>query len=114
MMDTHASVVPGLSQQQLEVLKLIMREAVSEALEEWTLSPKCPRQCEDMAVVRADIHEIAGALHGDGETEGIVGRVLVLENKMRLVLWLAAAATVCAIGTLGTLITTILTNHLRP
>jgi hypothetical protein len=108
MMDTRHSIVPGMSEQQFEVLMLKVKEAVHEAVAEALAQPKCPRQCEDMQQAERDIHDIAVTIHGTPDhPAGLVGRVSDLEGKVSLLIWLAATSATAAIGAVVTLIVTI-------
>jgi hypothetical protein len=108
MMDNRNSVIPGWNEQQFEVLMLKVKEAVHEAVAEALDNPRCPRQCEDMRKVESEIHELAVVIRGTPDQPvGIVGRLVDLEGKVRLLIWLAATSAAAAIGATVTLIYTI-------
>ncbi len=108
MMDTRHSIVPGITEQQFEVFMLAVKEAVTEAVHESFASPDCPRQCEDMKRVETDIHDLAQLLRGKENGGGIIERLVKLEDRMKLVLWLATAACTSAIGAVAALIIAII------
>lgn len=111
MMDHRQSIIPGMNEQQFEVLMLKVKEAVHEAVAEALDNPKCPRQCEDMQRVETDIHELATVIRGTPDhPSGLIGRVSDIEGRVKLLMWLAATTATAAIGTAATLIVIIVQN----
>lgn len=110
MSNQHEGIIPGLTQQQTDILTLVIREAVAEGVREAferREEETCAMHCAEVARVRKDLDGHHSTLYGADGAGGIVLAVADLQSRMKLVLWVGATIGASSIVAVVTAIATL-------